>query len=186
MKINEMFWVGLCGLCIIGLSGCETMTGNTQQMNQQVMRQREDVRMAREDTRRLTGQVADMERQLAELQQTLQQTRAELVHTLDERVAVQNREIEGLNAARIKDREEVVRALSARLEEILAAQQTARSSASPRSASSPYSIEHTVQPGETLWAIAKAYNVTTKAITEANNLARPDALQVGQKIIIPQ
>jgi len=185
MKKNKMVWVSLCGVCVIGLSGCETMTGNSQQMNQQVMRQREDVRIAREDTRRLTGQVADMERQFVELQQALQQTRTELVRMMDERVAVQNRAIEGLNAARIKDREEVVRALSARLEEILAAQQHARSSP-PRGASSPYSIEHTVQPGETLWAIAKAYNVTSKAITDANNLTRPDSLKVGQKIIIPQ
>jgi LysM repeat protein len=44
---------------------------------------------------------------------------------------------------------------------------------------------HTVQSGETLQAIARRYNVTIVSIVEANNLADPNRLSVGQQLIIP-
>ncbi|QHI70901.1 LysM peptidoglycan-binding domain-containing protein [Tichowtungia aerotolerans] len=46
--------------------------------------------------------------------------------------------------------------------------------------------EHVVQRGETLSAIAKAYNVTAKAIIEANKIKNPNRLSVGQKLFIPE
>ena len=42
-----------------------------------------------------------------------------------------------------------------------------------------------VQPGETLASIAKQYGVTVEAIVKANDLADPDVIEVGQKLIIP-
>jgi LysM repeat protein len=46
---------------------------------------------------------------------------------------------------------------------------------------------YTVQPGDTLLAIAKKFNTTVTAIVEANNLTpqQADALRVGQKLVIP-
>ena len=44
---------------------------------------------------------------------------------------------------------------------------------------------HRVEPGETLTAIARKYHVTALAIAEANNLDRKDALDPGEKLIIP-
>ena len=44
---------------------------------------------------------------------------------------------------------------------------------------------YTVQPGDTLFSIATRFGTTIQAIVEANNLANPDALQVGQQLIIP-
>jgi LysM repeat protein len=44
---------------------------------------------------------------------------------------------------------------------------------------------HTVQSGETLLAIARQYGVTIEDIVQANNLANPDTLSVGQELIIP-
>jgi len=42
-----------------------------------------------------------------------------------------------------------------------------------------------VQPGETLDSIAKQYGVTVEAIVEANDLADPDVIEVGQGLTIP-
>jgi LysM repeat protein len=45
---------------------------------------------------------------------------------------------------------------------------------------------HTVASGETLYGIALRYGVTVNAIVQANNLANPDRLNLGQQLVIPQ
>ncbi len=44
---------------------------------------------------------------------------------------------------------------------------------------------HTVQPGETLYAISRQYGVSVSDILSTNQLANPDLLYVGQVIVIP-
>jgi LysM repeat protein len=44
---------------------------------------------------------------------------------------------------------------------------------------------HTVKAGETLFAIAQLYNVTTAEIVAANQIANPNQLQAGQRLTIP-
>ena len=45
--------------------------------------------------------------------------------------------------------------------------------------------KHVVQSGETLGSIAVQYGVTVQSILEANQLANPDILRVGQELVIP-
>jgi len=42
-----------------------------------------------------------------------------------------------------------------------------------------------VQSGDTLWAIAKRYNVSLDELIRINHISNPDILKVGQKLIIP-
>jgi murein DD-endopeptidase MepM/ murein hydrolase activator NlpD len=44
---------------------------------------------------------------------------------------------------------------------------------------------HTIAAGESLYTIARKYDVTTQAIVHANGLSSPDRIVVGQKIAIP-
>lgn len=44
---------------------------------------------------------------------------------------------------------------------------------------------HTVQPGETLTAIARQYGVTLQAIIEANEISNPDRVAAGTVLTIP-
>jgi len=44
---------------------------------------------------------------------------------------------------------------------------------------------HRVRTGESLWLIARKYNVTVTNLVRANNLRNSNQLKVGQKIIIP-
>ena len=46
-------------------------------------------------------------------------------------------------------------------------------------------IKHTVRPGETLFAISQKYGTTIDAIVQANNIANPNLIDVGQVLIIP-
>jgi LysM repeat protein len=46
-------------------------------------------------------------------------------------------------------------------------------------------ITHTVQRGENLIIIAARYRTTVQAIVQANGLANPDVIYVGQRLIIP-
>ena len=44
---------------------------------------------------------------------------------------------------------------------------------------------HVIESGESLYTIARRYDVTAQAIVQANGLGSPDKIFVGQKIIIP-
>ena len=44
---------------------------------------------------------------------------------------------------------------------------------------------YTIQQGDTLSYIAGQFGVTVEALVMANGLANPDAIQAGQKVIIP-
>jgi len=46
-------------------------------------------------------------------------------------------------------------------------------------------VWHTVQPGQTLWRICKAYGVDMERVVDENNIDDPTQIEVGQKIFIP-
>jgi|Deesub1362B_J571_1020462.scaffolds.fasta_scaffold01948_7 LysM repeat protein len=46
-------------------------------------------------------------------------------------------------------------------------------------------IIHIVQPGENLFRIALKYNMSVNAIAAANDIADPNSIYVGQRLIIP-
>ncbi|MEO5808447.1 peptidoglycan DD-metalloendopeptidase family protein [Devosia sp.] len=45
--------------------------------------------------------------------------------------------------------------------------------------------KHTIAGGESLYTIARKYDVTTQSIVQANGMSSPDKIVVGQSIIIP-
>ncbi|HEX2204458.1 MAG TPA: LysM peptidoglycan-binding domain-containing protein [Longimicrobium sp.] len=69
---------------------------------------------------------------------------------------------------------------------------TRRSSSSSSSSSSSRSTraaegrKHTVEGGETLWGLARRYDVTVAQVREANGLDEDDAIQPGQELRIPR
>ncbi len=46
-------------------------------------------------------------------------------------------------------------------------------------------VLHTVQPGQTLWTIARAYNTRGDRIAKANGIEKTAPLSVGKKLLIP-
>ncbi|MDB5529286.1 MAG: peptidoglycan DD-metalloendopeptidase family protein [Devosia sp.] len=52
-------------------------------------------------------------------------------------------------------------------------------------AASGNAYTHQIASGESLYTIARRYDVTTQAIVQANGLGSPDKIVVGQRVIIP-
>ena len=52
--------------------------------------------------------------------------------------------------------------------------------------SRPSMLFYIVQPGDTLWKIARRYQSTVATLEKANSIANPDQLASGQKILIPK
>lgn len=55
----------------------------------------------------------------------------------------------------------------------------------PLPSPTPSPLLHTVQPGETLAGIARAYNVSLEELIAVNHIQNPDLIQAGQVLIIP-
>ncbi len=49
----------------------------------------------------------------------------------------------------------------------------------------PAPDRYTVQPGDTLWGIAKAHNTTVTALAELNGIVNPSLIYPGQQLLIP-
>ena len=54
-----------------------------------------------------------------------------------------------------------------------------------REGAMPDSYIHTVSAGETLFLIGLQYNQTVDTLVRANNLTNPDALSIGQRLVVP-
>lgn len=59
------------------------------------------------------------------------------------------------------------------------------SSPEPTATTEPTLLTHLIESGDTLSGIAKEYGVTVLALVEANQLANPDVLRIGQVLTIP-
>ncbi|SYZ80723.1 membrane-bound lytic murein transglycosylase D [Vibrio paracholerae] len=63
----------------------------------------------------------------------------------------------------------------------LAAAPATNSTKTPRG---QYQVNHTVASGESLWSLAKQYNVSSQQLAQWNNLSAKEGLRKGQKLVI--
>lgn len=180
------------------LTGCLATVGVDQQSAAEAAL-REDMQMMQEENRRLKGRVEAFDLEIDRLNRTVEMLRAAPggpsiadVQSLQQRIAALETQLRNLDAARERDRKEIIDTLTARLSQMMSANTAAarpRTSTPPAQATRRTGLqegyEHVVEAGQSLSAIAAAYGVSVKAITEANNITNPNALRVGQKLFIP-
>jgi len=151
------------------LSGCQPYQGQTSRT-----RQTEDRLIEQENQRRMAGRIETLEMEIGRISRDLDNQR----RTLETRCAAIERKSEA-------DKHELVTRLTAQLEKLI--KQAAPPAPAPAtSGGNAYGYEHIVRQGETLSTIAKAYNVTTKAIIDANKIKNANRLSIGQKLFVPE
>ena len=151
------------------LSGCQPYQGQATRI-----RQTEDRLIEQENQRRMVGRIETLEMEIGRISRELDNQR----RTLETRCAAIEQKSE-------TDKRELIARLTVQLEKLI--KQAAPPAPAPdASAGNAYGYEHIVRQGETLSTIAKAYNVTTKAIIEANKIKDANRLSIGQKLFIPE
>ncbi len=173
----------------LGLTGCLATRQTSadlrlEEQRRQAVLERERQLAEEERRRALMLRTEEAEVQVQAVRQDVTRLRTEIsqaqsqdIQRLDQRITRLETSLRELEQRRQQDREEIVTILSNRMAELMRQQQASRPAAGGRS--------HTVSRGETLSAIAAAWEVTPQAIIRANNLSTPDRLQVGQTLVIP-
>ena len=140
---------------------------------------------------RLRAQVEDLQFRQQKMQTQIDEMQTRLTDlrkagpgvTADDLQALQNR-IQAVDAARVKDKQVILDQLAKELSALGGGRP-----APPGKSHGPAPAEgkeHVVQKGETLAAIAKQHGVAVADLVKANNLANPNDLKVGQKLVIPK
>jgi LysM repeat protein len=168
-------------LCVL-TSGCASLFTEQQQTAEL---QSYQISALKAEVSRLKEQVSAMDRAQQEIFQRLQTTstgdQAEL-RDLKASVSRLEQTVSTLEASRTQDRQEIANSVARRMADVMKSQPTGRTGSS----TSESGYEHTVQAGQTLSEIAAAYKVSVSAIMKANNISKPEALRVGQKLFIPE
>jgi 50S ribosomal subunit-associated GTPase HflX len=172
----------LCGLLGVGLvlsSGCVTMVDQNTMAQQQA-----DMEKLRENVQRIQEKINGLELE----QQNLQRDIGSMKGAPKEDMVVRNRldtlerQVQSLAAARDSDRKQIV-------SQVASIVGSSGSSSSGKSSSgrgsSQTGVEHVVESGQTLSAIAAAYKVSASSIKKANSM-KSDTLRIGQKLFIPK
>jgi LysM repeat protein len=180
-------------------AGLLTISGNAQSLAVEVANLREDVRM-------LTQRVGELSLNVEQLQRENQSLRNQAsagnqafatLAQLNSAIA----ELKRANSAALADQKrETVSQVSQQIDQLAKQTQAAIDAlsrgATPSSAgrtlvfTDDFSKEaiamHTVVTGDTLSSIAKKYNASVRDIQNANKIADPTRIQVGQTLFIPK
>ena len=178
-----------CAALLAGTSGCVTLTDDAEQMQA-----REDMLIVQDKMQKLDGRIEGLELEVERLHQEVNASRSapSPVQPLQARLDDLETRIRAVDAARERDKQEIVDKLSSKITQIVGSSKSSGSSARKQSAkkssssSSQTGYEHEVQAGETLSAIAAAYGVTSKVILDNNDITDANRLRVGQKLFIPE
>ena len=162
------------------MTGCTTIYGGGRT---------EAEARSRMEAENLRATVARLESRLDELEmgrqdvyrrmETLERGVQGDLRTNTERLQLVEKRLGAEEAARQQDRQAIIEDLSGKMAELL----NTRSGGARRS---ERGLAHVVGPGQTLSEIAKVYGVRTRVIQDANDLADPNSIRVGQTLFIPE
>lgn len=173
-------------------SGC--ITTYADQRAEEETQAREDSLLMQENLRKMDGRIEALELEVDRLQKALDASRNQQstasqaqLQSVQASVADLDQRLRSLDAKNEREKQEIIDRLSAKVAQLVGGS-SGGSRPKPSAPKKPVSgegYEHVVQAGETLSAIAAAYNVRSADIIDANNLQNPNQLKAGQKLFIP-
>lgn len=179
-----------CAVLLAGTSGCVTFNSDADQMQA-----REDMLIVQDKMQKLDGRIEGLELEVERLRRDVDAARSgpSPVQPLQARLDDLETRIRAVDAARERDKQEIVDKLSTKIAQIVSSSKSSGSASARKQGSKKSSpsgsqtgYEHEVQAGETLSAIAIAYGVSTKVVLDNNDIKDPNRLRVGQKLFIPE
>ncbi len=193
-------WISMLALAAAaaGLSGCLAY----QDPNAPAPATQDDLRYLRAEIQRQQQHINALEQQLGQLNGDIAQDRyrqsstasayasTAQVAALQDQLAQLQQQLRSVDQNRIKDRDEIMGSVSKTIAAAVKKSTPAPGGSSgggrAKATGTHTGIEHVVQPGESLSAIAAAYGVKTSVVLEYNDIANPSLIRVGQKLFIPQ
>lgn len=183
-------------LCLLASPLAAQAPATLAQMNQ-------DIQLLAERIGRLTLRVDVLERENEQLKRTLEaQVRSQnsLLNRFESYSGSLDARIEGMSERERQLKREIISEVSDQIRKLAAETQKAIDALARAQSATPQvgttvqfsedypqeGIAYTVQPGDTLSAIARRHNSTVRDIQNANRIARPSDLQAGRTIFIPQ
>jgi len=193
-------------MILVSTGGCATYENPRGRMSPEETSRREDQRLAEEQNVRMRSFMQDTQQELNQLRTELHQTDSRVqnsttgqqIASLEMKLSNLENRLVALESSRQKDKQEIIERLSKSMSEIIKTQEkryvppaqinTSRHTPDPvnQEPISDSGYMHVVDVGETLSAIAAAYNVSSSVIIRANKLKNPNQLRVGQKLFIPE
>lgn len=158
-----------------------------------------DISYLRAEIRQQQNRIAALEQQIDQLNRDIAEARyaqsasaasyasSSQVEALNGQLSALRQQLGAVDSARVKDRDEIMSSVSKTIATaVRQAQPPARPSGGVKATGTHSGVEHVVQSGETLSAIAQAYGVKTSTILEYNDIKNPSMIRVGQTLFIPQ
>jgi len=172
---------------------CASSPGRSTDLLREQVSQREDIHLLQEKLDQLKTDLQAIEVENETLNSEITSLKADLAaarkshENFQKDIARLDGLLRKLDATREQDRETIVEEVGREINRLL---KKDSSKPPPSSGKSPKpkvqeGVEHTVEKGQTLIAIAEAYKTSPKSIMEANHMTKPE-LKVEQKLFIPK
>ena len=179
------------------LAGCVTTQDYQTRMDAQAQ---ENARLLQEQTGKLAGRIESLELDNQKLRSDVEALRANQSRAASGATEVQalraelgdfDRRIRTMEAAREKDKQELVDTLSRKISQIMGGGAPVDGGSKRRKSSggethSSGGGSYVVKSGDSLSTIATGNGVTLKALMEANGIKNSNQIRVGQKLVIPK
>lgn len=170
----------LCLVVGVSASGCASYMRESKQAEAREAHQRTSVAS---DVAMLKERLKGIEMAQEQLARDIMELKALIARGSDADAALAAKLGQAIKALEDRDdrmQKDTIQSISKRMAEIM------KSQVSASQAGYGTGVEHVVNSGETLSAIAQAYGVTVSAIVKANNISNPNSVREGQKLFIPR
>jgi LysM repeat protein len=164
------------GVCL-SLCGCRS-TGERQR---EQMQNRSDIERIEADLARLKARVDGASASQQDVYGRVEASRRaqeDRLKQIENRLTNLEQGVRAVDSAREADRKEIIENLSGKISGIVGSQPR-------RGGGRQTGVEHVVQQGETLSAIAAAYGVRVAVLMKENGLTDGNTIRAGQKLFIP-